>query len=130
MRIQILTGLIVTRKASQRRMIVAAITALYLLVALQVGLQWWLIEWQFIEHGDTRVDIFVSYFDPPVWFDLLERISMLAILVLSDGLLVSNVSTPRFSKSHNIIDLEMLSCMAGITSRVSAAVFPMGCRAQ
>lgn len=81
----------VTRNASQRRLIVATITAIYVLSVVQLGFQWWGLNWEFITNGDSRDTVFFALVVTPTWFSALGFLCTLLVLILADGLLVSRI---------------------------------------
>jgi hypothetical protein len=77
-----------TRPASQRRLVVTAITAMYLFTAVDLGLQWRQIQSQFIQNDATRDSIFIAYFVVPPWLVFINSICTLSVVVIADGLLI------------------------------------------
>ncbi|KDR69656.1 hypothetical protein GALMADRAFT_918004 [Galerina marginata CBS 339.88] len=80
--------LYLTKRSSQRLVIVGTITMLYLLSIVQFGFQLWDLQWTFLKHGETRESVFVSQFTSPAWGEILSTTSTVLTLVLADGLLI------------------------------------------
>lgn len=69
------TGIyIVTRNASNRRLVPAAITVLYLSNVVGFGVQWYSTKWEFVNNGDTRNSVFQSLYIVPTLRKTLRRI--------------------------------------------------------
>jgi len=77
-----------TKRATQRRIVVTAMTMLYMLGISQFGIQWYVCWWNFAGNGDTRETVFVSLFNGPVWTRLGINITSFAMCILADGLLI------------------------------------------
>ncbi|KDR71341.1 hypothetical protein GALMADRAFT_144028 [Galerina marginata CBS 339.88] len=77
-----------TSRAAQHRIVLATITALYLLTMIQFGLQWYNLNRQVVQNGDTRDTIFGSLFAAPAWYLIVGDISSFSMYVLTDGLLI------------------------------------------
>ncbi|KAF8186711.1 hypothetical protein BJ912DRAFT_1143785 [Pholiota molesta] len=78
----------VPRKPSNHRVIPATITIQCLSSIVYTGLQWYELERQFVDNGDTRDSIFLSLYATPVWLVLASDIAIYIVLVLADGLLI------------------------------------------
>ena len=92
--------IIVTRKASQARVVTATITMLYLLSIAQLAIQWQVSQSIFVDNGETRETIFIKTFFGPVWTQLAVVGCTGATNILADGLLVSTTFTIPFRFSH------------------------------
>ena len=66
-------------------------TLLYMLGIIQLGIQWYVSCWNFVDNGDTRESVFVSLFEAPVWTRLGINIALFSMCILADGLLVSRI---------------------------------------
>ena len=87
---------IVTRKASQARIVTATITMLYILNMAQLAIQWQLLQSSFVDSGETRETIFLTTFFNPAWATLASQGCTAATNILADGLLVSTTFTIPF----------------------------------
>ena len=90
---------IVTKKASQARVVTATITMLYLLSIAQLAIQWHLFQWTFVDNAETRETIFIATYDPG-WSLLACQCCTVATIILADGLLVSTAFTILFRFSQ------------------------------
>jgi hypothetical protein len=105
-----------TRSSSKNVLVSAAITILYLSLTVGAGCQWYITKWQFVDNGDTRDSVFLSFNTAPQWSVLVFNISLYVSFVTADGILV-RVSINSFL--HNLhlqwyilnIDMAMLQCM-------------------
>ena len=91
---------IVTRKGSQARVVTATITMLYLLSIAQLPIQWQVLQWGFVDNGETRETIFMASANTPPWVELASNGCIGATNILADGLLVSTTFTFPFRFSH------------------------------
>lgn len=83
----------VTKKPTSvnRRVVLIAISALYLLAIVNLILEWYFVNWSLVVNGDTRESIFWSSLRGPSWFGSLYSFLLDASLVVSDGLLVGYI---------------------------------------
>lgn len=79
-----------SRKVSQSRIVISAITLLFALTIGQLGLQWYFVKWIFINNGASRETSYISTSYPtvPWWFILATEICTYLATVLADALLV------------------------------------------
>ncbi|KDR80140.1 hypothetical protein GALMADRAFT_1181105 [Galerina marginata CBS 339.88] len=77
-----------SRRGSQRRYIITSITLLYLFALCQTGIQWYNLDFMFVEKGGTRESILASISTTPPWIILLSYTCTSFTLVLADGILV------------------------------------------
>ncbi|KDR65929.1 hypothetical protein GALMADRAFT_148306 [Galerina marginata CBS 339.88] len=78
-----------TRKGSQRRIIIGAISSLYFLSILDFGIECFIVQWVFVGHAETREAHFnaMIYYDMPVWVSIAADLANYPMLVIADGLL-------------------------------------------
>lgn len=81
-------NIIVTREVPQSRVVLFTVTMLYIMVITQLGLQWFIVKKAFVNNGESRESIFLSYPDEPWWFILVSDICLYLASVLADVLLV------------------------------------------
>ena len=95
---------IVTRKASRARVVTATITMLYLLSISQLAIEWQMLQWNFVDSGETRETMFITTYSTgcpaPAWVKLASNCCLAATNILADGLLVSTTFTISFRFSH------------------------------
>ena len=92
---------IVTRKGSQAIVVTATITMLYLLSITQLAIQWQVLQWSFVDNGETRETIFIAnYYSIPAWAQLASAVCIATTNILADGLLVSTTFAIPFRFSH------------------------------
>ena len=120
--------IIVIRKASQARVVIATITMLYVFNMVQLAIQWQLLKSSFVDSGDTRKTIFITTFHNPTWAVLASQACTAATNILADGLLVRNtiLAFPfQVYPFKSWKDLEMFPCMGSVTSpRLLTIFFP------
>ncbi|KDR81224.1 hypothetical protein GALMADRAFT_136254 [Galerina marginata CBS 339.88] len=75
-------------RLSQRRIVVVAISLLYLLALVNLGLQWWLMQWSFVDNGQTRNTVFFTVYNLPPGVHITSSIQGFLTIILADGLLV------------------------------------------
>ena len=92
--------IIVTRKASQARIVTATITMLYLFSIAQLAIVWQQLQSSFVDSGETRQTIFLATFFAPAWSTLTLVACGAVTNILADGLLVSTTFTITFMFSH------------------------------
>ncbi|KDR81297.1 hypothetical protein GALMADRAFT_136314 [Galerina marginata CBS 339.88] len=76
------------RKVSQGRIVVFAITLLYILNMGSFAFAWWFSVWSFVDNGQTREAAFSSMFNLPRGAHIASGILAFSELLVSDGLLV------------------------------------------
>jgi len=77
-----------TSKINHCRIVISTITALYLLGIFELGVRWYVINWQFIKYGDTRDGVYASYSEIPAWSSFMIAFCPSVSIVLADGLLL------------------------------------------
>ncbi|KDR71343.1 hypothetical protein GALMADRAFT_144030 [Galerina marginata CBS 339.88] len=80
--------LYLTRKGSQRRVVILSITLLYMLGVINLGVQWYELEWIVVLNGETRESIFIATLTLPGWSVMLDNFCLVYMVVIADGLLV------------------------------------------
>ena len=88
-------------RVTRKKIVVITITLLYILGIAQLGIQWYVCCWSFVENGNTRESVFVSLFGIPVWIRLGINIASFSMCILADGLLVSRIV--RFMAFQDLI---------------------------
>jgi len=78
----------VTRKASQSRFVVIMMTTLFALGMFQLGVQWGLLKWQFVNSGQTKETVFLSFYLIPTWSAVANAFALYGSFLLADMLLV------------------------------------------
>ncbi|KAH9480014.1 hypothetical protein JR316_0006611 [Psilocybe cubensis] len=74
---------------TSRRVVLSAISALYILAVLDFVLEWYFLNVTLMVHGDTREDIFrATLMDVPLWLAIIFECIQDFMLVISDGLLI------------------------------------------
>ncbi|PPQ78255.1 hypothetical protein CVT25_011714 [Psilocybe cyanescens] len=76
----------VTSKISRGRVVIGAISMLYVFGVVGLGFDWALLQWFFLKNGDTRQTVFVSLSTVPGWFLSVRNMFMFGMLLISDGL--------------------------------------------
>lgn len=83
---------IVSRKLEHSNIVIFTITMLFILSIANLGIQWYLAQWAFADNGDSRDDIFITYYGElgrAFWLILANDICAYITTVLADVLLVS-----------------------------------------
>ena len=92
---------IVTRKRSQARVVIATITILYFLSIPQLAIEWQLLQQSFVDSGESRETIFiVTFSNAAQWVVIASNACTAVTNILADGLLVSTTFTIPFRFSH------------------------------
>ncbi|KAF8173089.1 hypothetical protein BJ912DRAFT_1079466 [Pholiota molesta] len=76
------------RNSSQRFLVPATVSMLYLCNLVGFSVQWYNTKWEFINNGDTRDSVFESLYIVPNWFFVAEDTPAYIAFVLADGLLI------------------------------------------
>jgi hypothetical protein len=87
----ICTSLTVTKKSIRNWIIVAAITALYLVYVSQTAISCFIAKQAFVNNGQTQKTIFAAIFVSPLWGTFVDDICYYLMAQISDGLLVWNL---------------------------------------
>ncbi|KDR69424.1 hypothetical protein GALMADRAFT_145468 [Galerina marginata CBS 339.88] len=111
----------VHRKGSQQRMVVVIITALYFNGVLQLGLQWWDLEWAIVNKGTTRENTFEGFFNLPLWSEVIAELSQLLMLILADILLIWRCFY-MWNRSIRVIALPVLLLVAEVGISIATVV--------
>lgn len=115
---------IATRKSSQHRVIVAAITVLYLVYVVQSSVQWFVMRRGLVDNGETRETIFISSTSLNTgWFVLITNICALFQSMLSDGLIVSHLYSFSISLSNWTQDMALFQRLESLLSRHLLVMF-------
>lgn len=87
---KIFTEFAVTKKPANtnRRMVLIAISVLYMLSFVYFIFEWYFVDWSLVVNGESRDSMFWSTLGAPIWCDGFESFLFDASLVVSDGLLV------------------------------------------
>jgi len=112
----------VTRKTNQRRTILSTITALYLLGTFQFGLEWYMMDREFVKYGDTRDTVYHAYLNMPAWVAFMLDFCPLFSIVLADGLLMWRCFHV-WNRSIRVMALPSLLMFAEIGLFIAAMVF-------
>lgn len=70
-------------------MVIGAISMLYAFAVVGLGFNWGLLQWFFLKNGDTRQSVFVSLYTVPRWIFSVKNMFLFGMLLISDGLKVS-----------------------------------------
>ncbi|KAH9478010.1 hypothetical protein JR316_0010244 [Psilocybe cubensis] len=76
----------VTSKISRGRVVMSAITMLYVFAVVGLGFNWALLQWYFLKNGDTRQTVFASLYTVPRWILSVKNMFVFGMLLISDGL--------------------------------------------
>ncbi|KDR71364.1 hypothetical protein GALMADRAFT_254141 [Galerina marginata CBS 339.88] len=106
-------SLYLTRKTSQRRMVIFSITLLYLLDVIMLAAQWYALDWIFLINGETRKSSFISLDTAPGWAQALSNLTACYLVVVADGLLIWRCYFV-WNKSLRVIGLPCLLLLAEI----------------
>lgn len=82
---------IVTRKRSPGKVVISAISLLYVLGVIEYSFEWTFMQWFFLKNGETREEIFTALLVLPRWLHVMNNIFAFAMLTLADGLLVGHL---------------------------------------
>ncbi|PPQ95158.1 hypothetical protein CVT25_013303 [Psilocybe cyanescens] len=102
--LMLLNFFMVSKKSANvnRRIVLSAISLLYVLCFSQLLVQWYSLHWTFVTNGSTRETIFLGTVgEDPQWIFVLSSLLLYSLVLVPDGLLV---------------DMEMLPCLGTILS--------------
>uniref|UniRef100_A0A8H7XM33 Uncharacterized protein n=1 Tax=Psilocybe cubensis TaxID=181762 RepID=A0A8H7XM33_PSICU len=77
-----------SRAKPSKKVVVYAISLMYILGIANFGFEWAFMRWFFVENGDTREHIFTAILVLPRWLHVLNNLFVFIMLTLADGLLV------------------------------------------
>ncbi|PPQ91386.1 hypothetical protein CVT25_004153 [Psilocybe cyanescens] len=77
-----------TSANSNRRIVLSAISVLYLLVFLQTLAQWYSLYWIVVTNGKTQQSIFLATLEQPRWIEVLSDFGINSSFIVADGLLI------------------------------------------
>ncbi|PPQ81329.1 hypothetical protein CVT25_015085 [Psilocybe cyanescens] len=82
--------LMVSKKSANmnRRIILSAISVLYLLCFFNFIFQWYILDWSVVINGDTRKSVFIATVEGPHWAFVLTVFLVYSLFIVSDGLLI------------------------------------------
>lgn len=113
---------LVTRRASQRRLIVITTSAMWILSMLFFGSVWFGLDWCLVVNGDTREDI--SRCSSTKGAAIVQLLSQAPLVIIADGLLVRVIYVlyDIFSYFILFIGLAVFSRLGSLTSYHSIPV--------
>ncbi|KDR71334.1 hypothetical protein GALMADRAFT_144024 [Galerina marginata CBS 339.88] len=114
-------SLYLTRKGSQRRMVILSITLLYLLDIIMLGVLWYTLEWMFVVNGETRESTFLSM-DNPGWLSLAGNIIPAFMVVIADGLLAPSQLLANLAKLHVVNNIQSALFFTSLSSSLLATL--------
>ncbi|PPQ80731.1 hypothetical protein CVT25_001851 [Psilocybe cyanescens] len=116
---------------AHRRVVISAITVLYLISFFIFVLEWFFLEFSFVTNGDSRVTIFVASVEGgPFWAFVILEILTFALFVISDALLIWRsfhvwgrslriISIPVF---FFVVEIAVMAFKGGIVDAAQAAL--------
>ncbi|KDR71336.1 hypothetical protein GALMADRAFT_144025 [Galerina marginata CBS 339.88] len=115
--------LYLTRKGSQRRMVILSITLLYLLDIIMLGALWYYLEWVFLVNGETRESAFDSISTTPGWVGLLVSMASSFTVVIADGLLACLCLAETVISGELVVDVAQTNAELKAAVTIQSALF-------
>ncbi|PPQ93053.1 hypothetical protein CVT25_011929 [Psilocybe cyanescens] len=73
---------------TQRRIIVIAISMLYVMCALIFSMNWYSLNWAIVDNGETRESMFIGSVQAPTWTFITYVILQFSLPIVADSLLI------------------------------------------